>query len=502
MATVAHLDATGVATPEAIGATPPELVKDLRTTAVDRVLYGLGSIAFGVKDNGFTVLLLIFYNQALGLSAGAVGLAIMIALIVDAVGDPIIGRVNDNIRSRSGRSHLLLYAAALPGAVSYYFLWNPPAGLSHSQLFWYLLGTSIVIRVFISVYEIPSNALIIDLARDYDSRTSWFSWRWFFGYVGGMGMNIAAFSLFLRPGPHDPSGQLNLHGYATYGLVSSLLMFGAIVVSALGTQRHVRHFAPPAPRRPFVLAESAREIVRTLVNKPFVLLGFATLFSWASAGIVGATLTYFRVYLWELSGDQISGLMIGYVGALLTALWLAPWLAKRLGKKEAAIAVALTTIACSPLMYFGRVLDVVPANGSPVLYGMLFATGFVNTTLAVASGTLGSSMFADIVEYSAVKSGRHSAGLVFSANAFLLKAMSGVGVFGAGLILAFVRFPDHATAGHVPHAILTKLALTEPATIMALQIAGLLCILAFPITKRTHEENLRALDERDVAVEA
>jgi len=489
-------DPTGVAMPEAVGATPPELLHQLHTTTLDRILYGIGSIAFGIKDVGFNVLLMLFYNQALGLPADIVGLAIMIALIVDAICDPLIGRINDNIRSRIGRRHLFMYAAALPVAVSFYFLWNPPAGLSQAQLFWYLLVTAIVIRVFISVYEIPSTALVVDLAKDYDSRTSWLSWRWFFGYVGGMGMNIAAFSLFLRPGPNDPSGQLNLHGYSTYGLVSSLLMFAAILVSSLGTQRHVRHFAPQPPRRPFVFTQSLREIWATLINKPFLLLAGATLASWAAAGIVGATLTYFRIYLWELSGDQISGLMIGYVGALFTALWFAPWLARRIGKKEAAIAVAIASIICSPLMYFGRVLDIVPANGSTLLYVMLFVTGFINTTLAVCGGTLGSSMFADVVEYSAVKSGRHSAGLVFSANAFLMKATSGVGVFGAGLILHFVAFPQNARQGAVPDAVLTKFALTEPATIMALQAIGLLMILAFPITRKSHQAALRTLDEQ------
>lgn len=37
-----------------------------------KFFYGIGSIAFGVKDNGFSALLLLFYNQALGLTVGAV----------------------------------------------------------------------------------------------------------------------------------------------------------------------------------------------------------------------------------------------------------------------------------------------------------------------------------------------------------------------------------------------------------------------------------------------
>ena len=32
-----------------------------------RLLYGLGTVAFGVKDQGFNALLMLFYNQVIGL---------------------------------------------------------------------------------------------------------------------------------------------------------------------------------------------------------------------------------------------------------------------------------------------------------------------------------------------------------------------------------------------------------------------------------------------------
>ena len=68
-----------------------------------KFFYGVGSVAFGVKDNGFSVLLLLFYNQALGLDARLAGLAIAIALFVDAVIDPMIGYASDHLDTRWGR---------------------------------------------------------------------------------------------------------------------------------------------------------------------------------------------------------------------------------------------------------------------------------------------------------------------------------------------------------------------------------------------------------------
>src|SRR5690349_22901849 len=95
---------------------------DLRT----RLFYGFGSIAYGIKDNGFRALLLIYYNQVVGLPANLVALAIMIALVVDSVFDPIIGQISDTWHSKWGRRHPFMYFAAIPSALSFLLLWNPP----------------------------------------------------------------------------------------------------------------------------------------------------------------------------------------------------------------------------------------------------------------------------------------------------------------------------------------------------------------------------------------
>jgi len=52
--------------------------------------------------------------------------------------------------------------------ISYVALWNPPAGLSHAQLFFYLIGMAIVVRSFVSLYEVPSAALVAELTTDYN----------------------------------------------------------------------------------------------------------------------------------------------------------------------------------------------------------------------------------------------------------------------------------------------------------------------------------------------
>src|SRR3546814_16451629 len=69
--------------------------------------------------NGFSTFLLLFYNQVIGLDAGVVGIAIMVALIFDAFVDPVIGELTDRTRSRWGRRLPWLFIAPFPLAFAW-----------------------------------------------------------------------------------------------------------------------------------------------------------------------------------------------------------------------------------------------------------------------------------------------------------------------------------------------------------------------------------------------
>jgi hypothetical protein len=66
-------------------------------------------------------------------------LGLGIALIFDAVTDPLAGVLSDRTESRWGRRHPFRYASALPLAICFYFAFAPPAGLGQTALFGRLL---------------------------------------------------------------------------------------------------------------------------------------------------------------------------------------------------------------------------------------------------------------------------------------------------------------------------------------------------------------------------
>lgn len=478
----------------------PEAQSDGRLSVPTKLFYGLGSVAFGVKDQGFSYLLLIFYNQVVGLPSATVGLAIMIALIVDSFLDPIMGQVSDNWRSRWGRRHPFMYASALPVALSYLLLWNPPMHWSHEALFFYLIGVAIIIRSFITMYEIPSAALAAELTTNYDERTKVMSYRYFFAWWGGLTMTLLALKVFLTPDAEHPIGQLNPAGYVTYGYVAAAVIFAAIVISAMGTHGQIPRLRIP-PARKLTLGQLAKEMVGTLSHKSFMVLMGAGLFNAMAGGLVLSLNLYFNTFFWQLPSAQIAILAAAnFISAALAFGFAAP-LAKRLGKKQAAQMTKVLSflIAITPITL--RLLGVFPENGSPTMLPILFGQAVFSTGFSIISAILISSMIADVVEDSELRTGRRSEGLFFAAAAFVQKAVSGVGIFASSMILLAIGFPQNAKPGQVADGVVSNLGFTYLMVLGGLYGAAILCVSLYKITREGHEESLRRLAAQAEAVE-
>lgn len=462
---------------------------DMRT----RLFYGFGSVAYGVKDNGFRGLLLIYYNQVVGLSASLVATAIMIALIIDAVFDPIIGQVSDTWRSKWGRRHPFMYAAAVPSALSYLLLWNPPTDWSQTQLLGYLVVTAVIVRTFITLYEIPSSSLVSEFTQNYDERTSLMSFRYLFFFWGSLTMSIVTYRVLFVTTEAYPVGQLNPESYVRYGWVAATLILVAILVSAMGTHDWIpRLRKPPAgPRKKLTVV--AKEMGETLANRSFLMLMCAALSKGMALGVSGSLTLYMNTFFWELSAAQLAILVFDGFFSALFAAWVTPRVSKYFGKKKTIIWFFALSFIIGVAPQILRVMGLFFENGSPWLVPTLFVHGAIFGTLGIGSTILASSMIADCVEDSELRTGRRSEGLFFSASSLMQKAISGVGVMISGVILAIIAFPDKAVPGMVDQNILNRLVFTAVSTSAVLYTVGTICLMMYDISRDKHEANLREL---------
>jgi Na+/melibiose symporter-like transporter len=452
-----------------------------------RWLYGFGAVAFGVKDNGFSYFLMFYYNQVLGLPGSLAGTAIFIAMMIDAACDPVIGFWSDNTRSRLGRRHPFMYAAALPVGIVYFFIWNPPE-LGEFWLFVYLTVAATLVRLFVSIYETPSTAIVAELTEDYDERTRLLSLRYMFGWAGGLTMAFLMWRYFMV--------EYGVTGHTTfeaYGAVGAVAMFVAVALSAGGLHREIPHLHQPPPRQRFRLGAIVRQVGVTLSNRNFLALFMAGLFAAVGAGVATNFDTYINTHFWEFTPEQVSWIVLALFLSAGLAANLSPLVTRRFDKKATAIGIYAVSIVWSAAPIVLRLLGWFPENHTPWLFPIMVVHTILSVTLIIMFGIVQSSMLADVVEDSEISTGRREEGLFFAARTFAAKATSGVGTLFAGIALDLIAFPRGAAPGTVPDEAVFNLGLIYGPMLMVFYLLALGAMCFYRISRRGHGDNLRTL---------
>lgn len=453
--------------------------------------YGFGAVAYGVKDNGFGTFLLLFYNQVLGLPAAAVGLVIMAALVLDAFIDPGVGILSDRTRTRWGRRHPWMYGAALPIALGWILLWSPPEMSQAAMLTWLFL-TAVFVRTAVSCYEVPSVALTPELSSDYDERTRIMSYRYLFGWAGGLLMMVGAYMVFLAPRAGYPNGLLYGPGYQGYAITGAVLMAGAIIISAAGTHREIPRLPQPGERTPGLRA-AVREMAAAFRNRAFAILIVGGIAIFTNQGLVFALANYFYSYVWLFRGVDFVLLAFALLAGVVIAFFLASRLGQALGKARGAALMALANYGFFSAPYWLRLAGLFPEAGSANLLPTLLAFLVGSTACGVSAFILASAMMADVVEDSEAKTGRRSEGLFFAGMFFVQKCTSGLGIFLAGLVLALAGFPDQAKPGLVDERVLDRMTLIYLCIGAVLALCAAAAFLRFPFGREEHAARVRGL---------
>ncbi|WP_033074477.1 MFS transporter [Sphingopyxis sp. MWB1] len=455
-----------------------------------KIMHGLGSLAYGVKENGFSTFLLLFYNQVIGLDAGLVGTAIMAALIFDAFIDPVIGEMTDRTRSRWGRRLPWLYFTPLPLAIAWMLLWSPPEMSDAATVAW-LIGFAIIVRALVSMCEVPSIAIVPELTADYDERTRVMRYRFLFGWGGGLVLLVLAYGVFFN----GAKGLVDPAGYFPFALTGALVMLGAVMLSAAGQHKRIAVSNLHEKRPPARLSHIIGEMRETLSNRAFLWLTFAALFGFVNQGITFALNNYLLSFFWQFSqGEMVAYVFLLFASMIAAFLCVAP-LSARFGKRDGAIVAGAISIAFNSAIYFSWMEGFFPGLPGKPSVAWMFGLVFIANSCSIMLMILSSSMMADVVEASQSETGRRSEGLFFAGYFFMQKCATGLGIFVAGMILSFAAFPAGAEPGQVAQTVLGNLALGYMLAILVVGALGLMVMRRFPISRADHEARLALLDD-------
>ncbi|MGD8418238.1 MAG: MFS transporter [Pseudomonadales bacterium] len=474
-----------------------------------KLTYGFGQAGEGLKNGAFGVFVFFYYNQVLALPGTLAGLAVGIALVFDAITDPMAGSLSDNWRSKLGRRHPFMFLAALPLGVSFVLLFSPPDGLGQFGLFLWLLTFAVLTRAAMTVYHVPHIALGAELTNDFEERTTVVAFRQFFSTFGQLAAYVVGFTLFFYSTPDLPRGQFRVGAYAPFAVAIAVCMATSILVSAFGTRSQIPYLPQPkGPPEKLNLAGMStrmfREIGEALSNRSFAWLFSGVLIVFMMVGVDSALNLHMNTYFWELSPAGNTLFFTAYpIGVMLGTL-VARRLNQIFDKKPSIVFGTAWWALCQIVPVVLRIFGWFPENGTDALLITLVCIKFVQGVGVVQALVTFGSMVADIVDEHELKTGKRQEGIFFASVSFSGKFTTGIGNVVGGIALDLISWPRGVaiqTAADVPADTIIWLGLVYGPIVAGFAAVSVWCYSKHHLDRRRHGEIVAALSERRSASE-
>ena len=462
-----------------------------------KLAFGVGQFAEGLKNTGFGLFILFYYNQVLEMPGALAGAALFIALLFDAVTDPLAGSLSDKWQSRLGRRHPFMYASALPLALAFVGLFSPPEGLGQWGLFLWLTAFATLTRGAMTLYHVPHLALGAELTQNYNERNRVVAYRQFFATAGSATVIAVGFGYFFSD---DMGGRLAIENYTPFAIVLAVLMAVTIWYSAAGTQKEVPFLSEPPPRparNAFLVLGS--DFLAAFGNRSFAWMISGVLVIYIMSGVHAALDIYMYQYFWELDGGQMMRVNLAPIAGLLVGVFVAAPLLPRIGKRAGVILAVASVATCTILPVVCRLLDAFPENGTGALFYALVGFKFVQGLTVQQAFIAAGSMLADVADEHELDTGTRQEGIFFGAISFSGKATSGVGTLIGGIGLDIIDWPTGAeivSATDIPAGTLVDLGVLYGPVVAGCAVITIWCLSHYNLDRERHAEILGKLAER------
>ena len=450
----------------------------------EKIGYGFGDMSSSMFWKLFSYFLPFFYSNVFGLSLADAGVLMLVTRIWDAVSDPMMGIIADRTKTRWGKYRPYLLFFAIPFAVCGILLFTTP---ENGKTLWAYITYILMMTVYTGI-NVPYGSLLNVMTADSDEKSVLSSYRMFFAYGGSF---IALFAweplcnMFdkARVVSSEAAGGLasistSPEAWNKAMIVIASCCFIFFIVSFLLTKEHVKSEST---------VSVGQDLKLLLKNKPWWLLIGAALASNLFNTVRGTTTAYFfSDYIlktvemapqWAFLVSASIFLSIGEVANMVGVVIAVP-MSKHLGKKNTYIISMAVLIALSIMFFF---LPATPGG----YWAMLFFQIIISTFTGIISPLVW-SMYADVADYSELKDGTASTGLIFSSASMAQKFGGAFGGSAVMWLLAAFGYNTVAGAVQTETAILGLRILMSwaPAIVAALSI---LVVWFYPLTKQKME---------------
>lgn len=436
---------------------------------------------FGDFGNDFTfifstMMLMKFYTDVMGVSAGVVGLVMTVARIVDAFTDVTMGRICDRSRTTpAGKFKPWLRRMCVPVALASFLIYQSglagaPMGVKIAYLFvTYILWGS----VFYTSINIPYGSMASAVSADPDDRQSLSTFRTMggtlAGVVIGVGLPLIAYQkvdgveTLIGPRVTLAAGVFSVLAVICYLLCYNLVTERVQVPASDKKQDSVLQMLKGALHNRALISIIAASIV--------MLLAQLTM-----QGMSG----YVYPDYYNNAGAQSVSTLTMMVGMLLAAALVKP-LAKKFGKCEVSVASSI----------FAVIVNVVLLVIRPENVWVYVAFHFLCWLGLGMFSMVTWALITDVIDYSELKNGKREDGTVYALYSFARKLGQAASAGLTGLLLEVIGYSAATRTDPTVQAGLFNISVLVP----ALGFALLAAILWFwyPLHKKQVDENVIAL---------
>ena len=396
----------------------------------EKIGYGLGDMSSSMFWKIFSYYLPIFYSDVFGLKPVHAATLLLVTKLYDAISDPVMGIIADRTDTKWGKYRPYLLWMAIPfaviGILSFYV---PNSGYGLKHVYAYVMY--ILMMTAYTAVNVPYGAMLGVVTADSKEKSVFSSFRMFFAYIGSF-IAMGIFWLFEK----SIIGTTNAAGKVVKGVGDADPMKWTMIVAVVAVLCAILFFLCFAMTKEHVKVEkkegtgsSIKEDLKALVtNTPWWLLLGAAIGQLLCGSIRGGAAAY---YFANILGANIFltcavYLTIGEIGQMAGVAFAVPF-SEKIGKRNTFILAMVAVVVFSCLIWF------IPAGTAGVWWLIVLQ---VLVSLAIGlSAPLTWSMFADVADYSELKHGNNSTGLIFSSSSMAQKFGGAIGGF---LLLALL----------------------------------------------------------------
>ena len=375
-----------------------------------------------------------FLALTVGISPYLIGIIMLVARLWDAITDPIMGYISDRTTSRLGKRRIYMVISSPLILVSMYFLFFP---YNFSETFLRVTAVLLSYLVFTMVQTsvmIPYYSLSSEIAKDYQDRASFNSYR--------LGFSIFSSILCVAvPGIIVGLFESDRTGYQVMSLIFGLIFGLSVLYTGL--------FAKEEIKTPIITSKlSFKEMAKPLGLRPFrQYLGMFLVLQMSMAIMSGLFFFYIDFYITKEITDSGGSTFVGMIAAAIMfsmQIVALPVYLKMIAKKGKTYVYRFGAYLWIIAAFF---ILIIPANVNPIF---VYILGAVMGFGISGPGLVPHTMYGDVVDAGQLKFNERLDGQMSGFTNFINKVAQAGGLALVMFLIGLAGFVEKEPGGPNP----------------------------------------------------